>query len=268
MAEDLKKPEGSVVSLKDLYFRYSSEKGNSDVLQDINLSIGEGEFICVLGPSGCGKSTLLKILAGFIKPSSGEALMEGEAIDGPDYHKGVVFQNPVLYPWLNVEDNIGFGLKMRKFPKSEIEALTKKHLELVGLTGYEKYKPYELSGGMKQRVSLARTLVNKPGLVLMDEPFGALDSLTRANLQEHLMRIQESVQNTVIIITHDIDEAVLLSDRVIMMTNGPEATIGEILEVNLPRPRDRVSLQSDKEYIRCREAILEFLYKKFAKDHE
>ena len=120
MAEDLKKPEGSVVSLKDLYFRYSSEKGNSDVLQDINLSIGEGEFICVLGPSGCGKSTLLKILAGFIKPSSGEALMEGEAIDGPDYHKGVVFQNPVLYPWLNVEDNIGFGLKMRRFPKSEI----------------------------------------------------------------------------------------------------------------------------------------------------
>ena len=261
MAEDLKKPEGSVVSLKDLYFRYSSEKGNSDVLQDINLSIGEGEFICVLGPSGCGKSTLLKILAGFIKPSSGEALMEGEAIDGPDYHKGVVFQNPVLYPWLNVEDNIGFGLKMRKFPKSEIEALTKKHLELVGLTGYEKYKPYELSGGMKQRVSLARTLVNKPGLVLMDEPFGALDAFTRSNMQKLIRTIWSKTSNTVLMITHDVDEALELATRIIILYHRPGTIIKDfntsytydIIENN------NENIRYSEQYINDREEILRII---------
>ena len=191
--------------------------------------------------------------------------MEGQAIDGPDYHKGVVFQNPVLYPWLNVEDNIGFGLKMRKFPKSEIEALTKKHLELVGLTGYEKYKPYELSGGMKQRVSLARTLVNKPGLVLMDEPFGALDALTRANLQDELMKIMAKSGCTAVMVTHDVDEAVLLSDRVVMMTNGPGATIGEILEIDLPRPRARLSLAENPDYNHLRSEVLQFLYERHAK---
>ena len=146
--------------------------------------------------------------------------MEGEAIDGPDYHKGVVFQNPVLYPWLNVEDNIGFGLKMRKFPKSEIEALTKKHLELVGLTGYEKYKPYELSGGMKQRVSLARTLVNKPGLVLMDEPFGALDPITRDALQDFVKELQEKMGKTIVFVTHDMDEALKLATKIVIMSHG------------------------------------------------
>jgi nitrate/nitrite transport system ATP-binding protein len=157
---------------------------------------------------------------------------------------------------------------MPNLDKSEVKARVEKFIKMVNLDAAKDKKPDEISGGMKQRVGIARALSIEPKVLLMDEPFGALDSLTRANLQEHLMRIQESVKNTVIIITHDIDEAVLLSDRVIMMTNGPSATIGEILEVNLERPRDRVSLQSDPEYIRCREAILEFLYKKFAKEDE
>jgi nitrate/nitrite transport system ATP-binding protein len=157
---------------------------------------------------------------------------------------------------------------MPQLSSQELRQRVEHFVSLVNLDHAKDKFPAGISGGMKQRVGIARALSIKPDVLLMDEPFGALDSLTRANLQEHLMKIQESVQNTVIIITHDIDEAVLLSDRVIMMTNGPEATIGEILEVNLPRPRDRVALQSDKEYIRCREAILDFLYKKFAKDHE
>ncbi|MCJ7690452.1 MAG: ATP-binding cassette domain-containing protein, partial [Clostridiaceae bacterium] len=154
MSEISKHREDYVVTLKDINLRYSGEKGEVVALKDINLDIVEGEFICVLGPSGCGKSTLLKILAGFLKPSEGEAKMDNQLITGPDWHKGVVFQNPVLYPWLNVEDNVAFGLKMRKLPKNEIMELTSKYIELVGLKGAQKHKSYELSGGMKQRASL------------------------------------------------------------------------------------------------------------------
>lgn len=250
-----------VVSLKNMYFNYDSEKGNVDVLKNVNLDIEEGEFICVLGPSGCGKSTLLKMLAGFIKPCSGQALMDDETIEGPDYHKGVVFQNPVLYPWLNVEDNIAFGLKMRKFPKNQIEELTKKHLELVGLSGFDKYKPYELSGGMKQRVSLAKTLVNKPGLILMDEPFGALDALTRTNMQKLIRHIWSKSKNTVLLITHDVDEALELATRIVVLSDRPGTIVREF---NTSYTYDIIknkneNIRYSEEYRNIREEILKII---------
>ena len=250
-----------VVSLKNMYFNYDSEKGNVDVLKNVNLDIEEGEFICVLGPSGCGKSTLLKMLAGFIKPCLGQALMDDETIEGPDYHKGVVFQNPVLYPWLNVEDNIAFGLKMRKFPKNQIEELTKKHLELVGLSGFDKYKPYELSGGMKQRVSLAKTLVNKPRLILMDEPFGALDALTRTNMQKLIRHIWSKSKNTVLLITHDVDEALELATRIVVLSDRPGTIVREF---NTSYTYDIIknkneNIRYSEEYRNIREEILKII---------
>lgn len=237
-------------------------------LRDVNLEIHENEVVSIIGHSGCGKSTILNIIAGLDDATNGVLLLENKEIKGPGPDRAVVFQNHSLLPWLTVYQNIELAVKkvMPELSKAELEERVLKFVNMVGLDLAKDKKPDEISGGMKQRVGIARALSIKPKVLLMDEPFGALDSLTRANLQEHLMRIQQKVQNTVIIITHDVDEAVLLSDRIVMMTNGPEATIGEIVEVNLPRPRDRVALQSNPEYIRCREAILEFLYKKFAKD--
>lgn len=234
---------------------------------DVNLNIKKNEIISIIGHSGCGKSTLLNMIAGLDAQTKGNIILNNKEITGPGPERAVVFQNHSLLPWLSVYQNIEMAVK-KVMPNLTSPELKERVLHFVSMVNLDHAKdkfPAEISGGMKQRVGIARALSIKPEVLLMDEPFGALDSLTRANLQEHLMRIQQSVQNTVIIITHDIDEAVLLSDRVIMMTNGPEATIGEILEVNLPRPRDRVALQSDPEYIRCREAILDFLYKKFAK---
>ena len=237
---------------------------------DVNLEIKENEIISIIGHSGCGKSTLLNMIAGLDMATGGEISLEGEVLTGPGPERAVVFQNHSLLPWLSVYQNIEMAVKkvMPELSPKELRERVEKFISMVNLDHAKDKYPGEISGGMKQRVGIARALSIKPKVLLMDEPFGALDSLTRANLQEHLMRIQQNVKNTVIIITHDIDEAVLLSDRVIMMTNGPEATIGEILEVNLERPRDRVSLQHDPEYIRCREAILSFLYEKFAKDDE
>jgi len=237
-------------------------------LKDVNLTIKENEVVSIIGHSGCGKSTILNIIAGLDDATNGVLLLENKEIKGPGPERAVVFQNHSLLPWLSVYQNIELAVKkvMPELSKEETKERILKFVDMVGLTQAKDKKPDEISGGMKQRVGIARALSIRPKVLLMDEPFGALDSLTRASLQEHLMRIQQNVKNTVIIITHDIDEAVLLSDRVIMMTNGPEATIGEILEVNLPRPRDKVALQSHPEYIRCREAILEFLYKKFAKE--
>lgn len=239
-------------------------------VKDVNLTIKENEIISIIGHSGCGKSTLLNMIAGLDLATGGEISLEDEVLTGPGPDRAVVFQNHSLLPWLSVYDNIEMAVKkvMPELSPKELRERVEKFVSMVNLDAAKDKYPSEISGGMKQRVGIARALSIKPKVLLMDEPFGALDSLTRANLQEHLMRIQQSVKNTVIIITHDIDEAVLLSDRVIMMTNGPEATIGEILEVNLERPRDRVSLQHDPEYIRCREAILSFLYEKFAKEDE
>ena len=237
---------------------------------DVNLEIKKNEIISIIGHSGCGKSTLLNMISGLDAQTEGYIILEGKEVKGPGPDRAVVFQNHSLLPWLTVYENIEMAVKkvMPELSGSELRARVEKFVSMVNLDHAKDKKPDEISGGMKQRVGIARALSISPKVLLMDEPFGALDSLTRANLQEHLMRIQQKAQNTVIIITHDIDEAVLLSDRVIMMTNGPEATIGEILEVNLPRPRNRVELQSDLEYTRCREAILSFLYEKFAKDDE
>lgn len=237
---------------------------------DVNINIKKNEIISIIGHSGCGKSTLLNMIAGLDAQTQGNIILNNKEIKGPGPERAVVFQNHSLLPWLSVYQNIEMAVKkvMPELSSSELRKRIEHFVSMVNLDHAKDKFPGEISGGMKQRVGIARALSIKPDVLLMDEPFGALDSLTRANLQEHLMRIQESVQNTVIIITHDIDEAVLLSDRVIMMTNGPSATIGEILEVNIPRPRDRVALQSNPEYIRCREAVLDFLYKKFAKDDE
>ncbi|HHH20733.1 MAG TPA: ATP-binding cassette domain-containing protein [Nitratifractor sp.] len=237
---------------------------------DVDLKIKKDEIISIIGHSGCGKSTLLNMISGLDAQTSGHLFLKGKEIKGPGPDRAVVFQNHSLLPWLTVYNNINMAVKkvMPDLSAKELKERVEKFISLVNLDHAKDKFPGEISGGMKQRVGIARALSVKPDVLLMDEPFGALDSLTRANLQDHLMRIQQNVKNTVIIITHDIDEAVLLSDRVIMMTNGPEATIGEILEVNLERPRDRVALQEDPEYIRCREAILEFLYKKFAKEDE
>lgn len=237
---------------------------------DVNLDIKKDEIISIIGHSGCGKSTLLNLIAGLDTVSDGVVILENKEIKEPGPDRSVVFQNHSLLPWLSVYKNIELAVKkvMPELKGIELEKRVLKFVSMVGLDAASDKLPGEISGGMKQRVGIARALSIKPKVLLMDEPFGALDSLTRANLQDHLMRIQQKVKNTIVIITHDIDEAVLLSDRVIMMTNGPKATIGEILEVNLPRPRNRVELQHDKEYIRCREAILSFLYEKFAKEDE
>lgn len=239
-------------------------------VQDVNLQIQKNEIISIIGHSGCGKSTLLNMIAGLDLHTDGAIFLNNKEITGPGPERAVVFQNHSLLPWLTVYQNIEMAVKkvMPQLSKSELKDRVLHFVNMVNLDHAKDKFPGEISGGMKQRVGIARALSINPQVLLMDEPFGALDSLTRANLQEHLMRIQQKVQNTVIIITHDVDEAVLLSDRVVMMTNGPEATIGEVLEVNLERPRDRVELQTNKEYIRCREAILDFLYKKFAKDDE
>jgi nitrate/nitrite transport system ATP-binding protein len=263
--------EKKFLSLENIEKRFEIPgKDDYIAVTDVNLEIKENEIISIIGHSGCGKSTLLNMISGLDAQTEGDIFLQNKQIVGPGPERAVVFQNHSLLPWLTVYKNIEMAVKkvMPELDSNELELRVNKFIDMVNLSHAADKLPDEISGGMKQRVGIARALSIKPKVLLMDEPFGALDSLTRANLQEHLMRIQQNVKNTVIIITHDIDEAVLLSDRVIMMTNGPEATIGEILEVNLERPRDRVSLQHDPEYIRCREAILSFLYEKYAKEDE
>ncbi|HZF71320.1 ABC transporter ATP-binding protein [Sulfuricurvum sp.] len=240
-------------------------------LRDVKLEIKENEIVSIIGHSGCGKSTILNLIAGLDTISNGTILLEDKHITAPGPERAVVFQNHSLLPWLSVYQNIEMAVRKvlgKDLSNSEIRDHVMKYIQMVNLDHAKDKFPGEISGGMKQRVGIARALAIEPKVLLMDEPFGALDSLTRANLQDHLMRIQMQTGNTVIIITHDVDEAVLLSDRVIMMTNGPEATIGEVLEVNLPRPRNRLELQHNEEYLRCRGAIIEFLYSKFAKEDE
>lgn len=237
-------------------------------VENVDVEIQKNEIISIIGHSGCGKSTLLNMIAGLDVATKGSVSLEGFEIKGPAPERAVVFQNHSLLPWLTVYDNIEMAVKKVYpfFEPKEMRERVEKYINMVNLDAAKDKFPSEISGGMKQRVGIARALSINPKVLLMDEPFGALDSLTRASLQDHLMKIQQKEKNTVIVITHDVDEAVLLSDRVIMMTNGPKATIGEILEVNLPHPRHRVSLQHNKEYQRCREAILSFLYEKYAKE--
>jgi len=250
-----------IVSIEHANLEYDSEKGKVLALKDANLDIKKGEFICVLGPSGCGKSTLLNIIAGFHKPTSGSAQMNGKEIEGPDWTRGVVFQTPPLYPWLNIYENIAFGPKKRKLPKDQIEKEVEKYIDVVGLGDFKKQKPYELSGGMRQRASLARVLVNQPEMILMDEPLGALDALTRVNMQALIRDIWNKNGNTIFFITHDVDEALALATRVIVMSARPGRIVKEF---NTDFTYDLGGLNQEavrysKEYMEIREEILSII---------
>lgn len=242
---------------------FDTARGLFVALRDIDLRIAKGEFIALIGHSGCGKSTLLNLIAGLTRPSSGVLLCDGREIAGPGPERAVVFQNHSLLPWLSCFDNVHLAVQ-RVFGdrenRAQLRARTEAALALVGLTHAAHKYPAEISGGMKQRVGIARALAMEPKVLLMDEPFGALDALTRARLQDELLQIVARTRSTVVMVTHDVDEAVLLSDRIVMMTNGPAATIGEVLTVPLPRPRDRLALAEDAIYQRCRKAVLDFLY--------
>src|SRR5688500_1969903 len=237
--------------------------GASEILSDIDLTMRKGEFVSLIGHSGCGKSTLLNLVAGLLKPASGTVLLAGKHVDGPGPDRGVVFQNHSLLPWLTCYGNV--YLAVERVFKDRLKERTQAALELVGLSHAGDKYPHQISGGMKQRVGIARALAIEPRVLLLDEPFGALDALTRATLQDELMRIVGQTGATVLMVTHDVDEAVLLSDRVVMMTNGPSARIGEVLEVPLPRPRERLRLAHDPRFMDLRAAVLEFLYAKQAK---
>jgi len=234
-------------------------------LQNVNLSIQQGEFISLIGHSGCGKSTVLNIIAGLYQATEGGIILEGREVDEPGPDRAVVFQNHALLPWLTVYQNVELAVKCvfkKTKSKAEIRDWIEHNLELVHMDHAMHKRPGEISGGMKQRVGIARCLAMQPKVLLMDEPFGALDALTRAHLQDSLMEIQNRLGNTVVMITHDVDEAVLLSDRIVMMTNGPAASIGEVLDINLQRPRDRLSLAEDPAFNAYRQQVLRFLYEK------
>ncbi|HZG63684.1 MAG TPA: ABC transporter ATP-binding protein [Rubrobacteraceae bacterium] len=209
------------VEMRDLNLVYMSKNRQVPALKDVNLSVEEGSFVCLLGPSGCGKTSLLRLIAGFRKPTSGLITLDGEPITGPDRQRGVVFQQPTLYPWLTVQKNVEFGLKMRKLPREERREIARRCIDTVGLQEFTQTYPYELSGGMKQRVAIARVLANDPRLVLMDEPFGALDAMTKEQMQQWVRGIWKTMHKTVVFVTHDIDEALMLGTKVVVMTNRP-----------------------------------------------
>ena len=256
------------VQLENVEVTFNTKKGDFNALRNINLSIQEGEFVSIIGHSGCGKSTVLNLIAGLLAPTQGLLFCAGREIAGPGPERAVVFQNHSLLPWLTCFENVYLAVE-RVFSvsenKAQLQARTHAALELVGLTHATDKRPNEISGGMKQRVGIARALAMEPKVLLLDEPFGALDALTRANLQDELMRIMAKSGCTAVMVTHDVDEAVLLSDRIVMMTNGPGAMIGEILPVPLARPRARLALAEDPEYNHIRAEVLRFLYERHAK---
>jgi nitrate/nitrite transport system ATP-binding protein len=242
---------------------FDTHRGRFHALREINLHVKKGEFVALIGHSGCGKSTLLNLIAGLIQPTSGVLLCDGREIAKPGPERAVVFQNHSLLPWLSCFDNVMLAVERvfgQRESKSQLRERVKAALELVGMGHAAGKRPGEISGGMKQRVGIARALAMEPKVLLMDEPFGALDALTRARLQDELLGIVARTGSTVVMVTHDVDEAVLLSDRIVMMTNGPAATIGEILEVKLARPRDRIALAEDPDYMHARKAVIDFLY--------
>jgi nitrate/nitrite transport system ATP-binding protein len=251
------------LSIEHVGMSFSRGSVTSEVLRDVSLQIEQGEYVSLIGHSGCGKSTLLNIVAGLLSSTVGEVFLEGQHVDSPGPDRAVVFQNHSLLPWLTVYENVKLAVDKvfsNSKSKSERHDWTMHNLELVQMVPAKDKRPGEISGGMKQRVGIARALAMEPKVLLLDEPFGALDALTRAHLQDSVMEIHSKLRNTVLMITHDVDEAVLLSDRIVMMTNGPSAMIGEVLTVDLPRPRRRLELVADPVYTRCRAAVLEFLY--------
>lgn len=244
---------------------FPTPAGAFTALSDVSLKIAKGEFVSLIGHSGCGKSTVLNAVAGLCSVAAGGVILKGKEVNSPGPERAVVFQNHSLLPWLTAYENVELAVNQvfgRDQSAAEKRSWIEHHLALVHMDHAMHKRPHEISGGMKQRVGIARALAMQPEVLLMDEPFGALDALTRAHMQDSLMEIQAELNNTVIMITHDVDEAVLLSDRIVMMTNGPAASVGEILEVNLERPRDRLALAEDDEYTRLRSEVLKFLYEK------
>ncbi|MDH4275416.1 MAG: ABC transporter ATP-binding protein [Gammaproteobacteria bacterium] len=253
------------VRLEQLEMTFSTKRGPFTALRDVNLTINEGEFVSIIGHSGCGKSTVLNVIAGLLESTNGVALCAGREIKGPGPERAVVFQNHSLLPWLTCHQNVYLAVDRvfgQKETRAQLHERTRQALAMVGLDHATLKYPHEISGGMKQRVGIARALAMEPRVLLMDEPFGALDALTRAHLQDELLRIVARTHATVVMVTHDVDEAVLLSDRIVMMTNGPAATVGQILDVKLQRPRDRVTLATDARYMQIRGEVLTFLYEK------
>ena len=235
------------------------KKGLVTAIDHVNLEVRDGEFVMIVGPSGCGKTTLINILGGLNTATSGAVLLDGKPVEGPGADRGMVFQGYSLFPWLTVQKNVEFGLKMKKMPKAQRAAQAKKFIDLVGLTGFENALPKQLSGGMKQRVAIARTLANEPEILLMDEPFGALDAQTRVVMQELLADISKKTKTTILFITHDIDEAVLLGDRIYVMSRRP-GTIREVLDVNIPGVRSHESLVLP-EFLATKKKIMDMLWK-------
>ena len=249
---------------------YATPTGAYPVLENINFTVNQGEFVCVIGHSGCGKSTLLNMVSGFAKPSSGQVLLNGKPIEKPGPDRMVVFQGYALLPWMTAYENVYLGIDSVKpnLPEHEKREITLEHLEMVGLTAAAKKKITQISGGMKQRVAIARALAIRPEVLILDEPFGALDAITKEELQEELLKIWNTQRCTVLMITHDIDEALFLADRLVMMTNGPAAGIGEILAIDFPRPRSREDIMEDPRYYELRNQALDFLYNRFAHDED
>lgn len=255
--------DSKYIEIHDVEQRFKTAKGSFLALQGVNLNVAKGEFVTLIGHSGCGKSTLLNLIAGLTTPTQGVLLCANREIRGPGPERAVVFQNHSLLPWLTCFENVYLAVE-RVFAategKAQLRARTDAALEMVGLSAAAQKRPGEISGGMKQRVGIARALSMEPKVLLMDEPFGALDALTRAKLQDELLAIVQKTQSTVVMVTHDVDEAVLLSDRIVMLTNGPAATIGEVLKVDIARPRNRVELAEDPAYVHARKAVIDFLY--------
>lgn len=256
------------LEIKDVSKVYPTKNGPFTVLEGVNLNVYESEFICVIGHSGCGKSTLLNMISGFNFPSDGQVLLEGQPITKPGPDRMVVFQNYALLPWRTAFENVYIAVNAvyPDKPQAEKTAIVRDHLAMVGLTEAADKKPPQLSGGMRQRVSIARALAIRPKVMILDEPFGALDAITKEELQEELLKIWSDNQCTVLMITHDIDEALFLADRLVMMTNGPHAKIGEVMEIPFSRPRDRARIMEDPLYYQLRNQALDFLYNRFAHD--
>ncbi len=247
---------------------YPTPKGSYTVLQDVNLTVNEGEFVCVIGHSGCGKSTLLNMVSGFAHPTEGVVRVNGQPVVKPGPDRMVVFQNYALLPWLTAFENIYLAVNAAfpDRPEAQKRAIVREHLAMVGLSEAADKKPKQISGGMKQRVSIARALAIRPQVLILDEPFGALDAITKEELQEELLKIWNEHRCTVLMITHDIDEALFLADKLVMMTNGPAAKIGEVMDIPFSRPRDRDRIMEDPQYYDLRNYALDFLYNRFARD--
>jgi nitrate ABC transporter ATP-binding subunit len=249
---------------------YPTQNGPYPVLEGVDLTVREGEFICLIGHSGCGKSTLLNMVSGFLTPTEGEVRLESQRITTPGPDRMVVFQNYSLLPWKTAFENVFLAVKAAfpKMLKAEQIAIAKEHLDLVGLSEAMNKRPAQLSGGMKQRVAIARALAIRPKVLILDEPFGALDAITKEELQDELLKIWQDHRCTVLMVTHDIDEALYLCDRLVMMTNGPSAKIGEVLDIPFKRPRDRARLLEDPKYYELRNTALDFLYSRYAHDED